>query len=223
MTRDINPVNFVATPVLLHNPFIKEKTADGNTLYTVQYRNLFLTPSLTKLLLNENHEILAYIDIQHISPVSDDDLKSWQWFGIQEWHPKLIGEFKHTIQTKEGTPFFRDVWIYNPDENLYTLSSGNLSVHEDWYKVDDGIITTNYINGMTRSYKYNTRPLTPTDKIELLTKYVLYKDGVITKKEFNKYMRNEKKKLREKSRQEKYQNAKKQFKQVLTNTLTRKK
>ena len=223
MTRDINPVNVVATHSEIHKPFTKEQTPGGNILYTVQYQGFSLTPSLTKLLLNKNNEILAYIDIQHIAPLSDDNLKSWQWFGIQEWHPKLIGEFKHTIQTTEGMPFFGDMWIYNPDENLYTLSSGNLSVHHDWYKLGDGIITTNYINGITRNYKYNTHPLAPTPKIELLTKYILYKDGVITKKQFNKYTRERKKQWHHDARKQKFQNAKRNIEKVLTRAFTNEK
>ena len=143
------------------------------------------------------------------------------------WNPrmasKIIGEFKHTIQTTEGMPFFGDMWIYNPDENLYTLSSGNLSVHHDWYKLGDGIITTNYINGITRNYKYNTHPLAPTPKIELLTKYILYKDGVITKKQFNKYTRERKKQWHHDARKQKFQNAKRNIEKVLTRAFTNEK
>lgn len=224
--EDINPVNVIATSNYKDPKFTKEYTPDGNILYTIQYQGAVQTktPELTKLLLNTNNEILAYIDIKHIlPPFTYVSMKPWDWYGIQEWHPQLIGEFRHIIQDKEGEPFFHDVWIYNPKEDLYTLATSSISSHNDWYRLDNNTITTNYGSGITattRTYKYNTHPLAPTPKIELLTKFILYKDGVITKKQFNKYTRERKKQWHHDARKQKFQNVKRNIGKVLTRAFT---
>lgn len=241
--EDINPVNVVATSNYKDPKFTKVINPDNNILYTVTYGGPILQPNLTKILCNQNGDILAYIDIKQLKGLQQKFNARFKtlWFGIQEWHPDLIGNFKTVLDQdytdKIGFHHFAlhpGHWTHDSEKHLYTFTqynpfamANNMELPSDWFRVktdveNDGTIETNfhiYDKNDTRTYKYNTHPLAPTGKIELLTKYVLYKDGVITKKEFNKHMRNEKKKLR----QEKYINAKKQFKQVLTNTLTRQK
>ncbi len=225
-------------PDSFRTDFSKITTPDNNLLYTIKYwAGVALTPNLTKILCNQNGDILAYIDIKQLKGLQQKFNARFKilWFGIQEWHPDLIGNFKTVLDQdytdKIGFHHFAlhpGHWTHDPEKHLYTFTQYSpWGERQDWFHVktdveNDGTIETNFHifdENDTRTYEYNTHPLAPTGKIELLTKYVLYKDGVITKKEFNKHMRNEKKKLR----QEKYINAKKQFKQVLTNTLTRKK
>lgn len=219
--------------------FSKITTPDNNLLYTIKYlAGVALTPNLTKILCNKNGDILAYIDIKQLTDLQRKFNAQFKilWFGIQEWHPNLIGHFRTVLDqdyTDEfGIPHFTlhpGQWTHDSEKHLYTFTQyGPLGERQDWFRVHtdpmhDGKIETNfhiYDKNDTRTYEYNTHPLTPTGKIELLTKYVLYKDGVITKKEFNKYMRNEKKKLNHDIRREKYQNVKKQVKEFLTRTLT---
>ena len=167
----------------------KETKADGNTLYTIKYKTFVITPNFTKILLNPNHEILAYIDVQRIPRQFESQFKDWKWFGIQEFHPELIGDFMHVISDKEGDSFFRNFWKHRADEHLYTLDTSCISHYEDWYRVEtdilsDGFIKTNFgvLDGSTRSYKYNTHPSAPTQRIENLKNAILIKEGVIKPK-----------------------------------------
>lgn len=230
-------------PKLIDFNFTKITNPD-NVLYTVTYGGPILQPNLTKILCNKNGDILAYIDIEQLYGMQKKFNARFKtlWFGIQEWHPNLIGYFRTVLDqdyTDEiGFPHFAShpgYWEHDSEKHLYTFTQynpfamvNNMELPSDWFHVktdaeNDGKIETNFHifdKGDTRTYEYNTHPLNPTPKIELLTKYILYKDGVITKKGFNKYMRQEKKKLNHNAHKEKYQNVKKQFKEFLTRTLT---
>ena len=171
--------------------YTKETKADGNTLYTIKYKTFVITPNFTKILLNPNHEILAYIDIQRIPRQFESQFKDWKWFGIQEFHPELIGDFTHVITDKEDESrfLFRNFWKHKSDEHLYILDTSYLSDCEDWYRVgtdplNDGYIETNFgvLDGSTRSYKYNTHPVVPADKIKNLKNAILIKEGIIKPK-----------------------------------------
>ena len=178
--------------------YTKQIRPDGNTEYTVKYKIVItpnkyvtsvITPNFTKILLNPNHEILAYIDVQRIPRQFESQFKDWKWFGIQEFHPELIGDFTHVITDKEDESLFRNFWKHKSDEHLYILDTSYLSDREDWYRVgtdplNDGYIETNFgvLDGSTRSYKYNTHPVVPADKIKNLKNAILIKEGIIKPK-----------------------------------------
>ena len=222
--------------------FSKITTPDNNLLYTVKYwAGVALTPNLTKILCNKNGDILAYIDIMQLKGLQQKFNAQFKilWFGIQEWHPNLIGHFRTVLDqdyTDEiGLPHFAlhpGQWTHDSEKHLYTFTQyGPLGERQDWFRVNsepenDGKIETNfhiYDKKDTRTYEYNTHPLAPTPKIELLTKHILYKDGVITKKEFNKYTRERKKQWRRDARKQKIQNAKRNVGKILTRAFTNEK
>ena len=166
-----------------------ESKSDGNTLYTIMYKTWLITPNFTKILVNPEHEILAYIDVQCIPRPFKSQFKNWKWFGIQEFHPELIGDFTHEITDKTDEPFYRNFWKHKTDEHLYILDTSNICHHEDWYLIEtdplnNGYIKTNFgvLDGSTRSYKYDTHPIAPTNKIENLKNTILIKEGIIKPK-----------------------------------------
>ena len=169
--------------------YTKQVRSDDNTEYTVKYKHLDTTPDFTKILVNQNNEILAYIDVQRIPQQFESQFKDWKWFGIQEFHPELIGDFTHVITDKEDESLFRNFWKHKTDEHLYILDTSNICYHEDWYLIEtdplnDGYIKTNFgiLDGSTRSYKYNTHPVVPADKIKNLKNAILIKEGIIKPK-----------------------------------------
>lgn len=216
--------------------FTKKIDSDGNTEYTITYGGMILTPNLTKILCNQNGDILAYIDIKRLSGLKQKFNAQFKilWFGIQEWHPELIGDFKQEIDQdytdKLGFPHFAihpGYWEHDSEKHLYTFTqyspfamANDMDLPYDWFHVKtdlekDGKIETNFHifdKNDTRTYEYNTHPVAPTPKIELLTKYILYQDDIITKKEFKKYMCAKKIEI-----------AKRNIKQTLNNVFTRKK
>ena len=166
----------------------KQVKSDGNTEYTIRYETaLALTPNFTKILLNPNNEILAYIDVQRVPAPVKTQFKRWKWFGIQEFHPELIGDFScSVIDDKRGV-----VWEHKTDKHLYILHSDapSVSSRQDWYRVgtdhlNEGFVETNFgiLDHSTYSYKYNTHPSAPTQRIENLTKALLTKEGIIKPK-----------------------------------------
>ena len=215
--------------------YTKNKTPDGNIEYTIIYKAGFMyLADLTKILCNDKNDILAYIDIHQTNKKYDAQFKNL-WVNIQEFHPELIGDFTYEIN-KHNQSSLNDCWTLHPgfwqydaQKHLYTFNLyTQFGTKQDWFRVHtdpmhDGQIETNFhisnVND-TRFYKFNTHPLAPTGKIELLNKFILYKDGVITKKEFHRYMRQEKKKLNHDIRREKYQNAKRTIGKVLTRAFT---
>lgn len=169
--------------------YTKQVRTDGNVEYTVKYETFVITPNFTKILVNQNNEILAYIDVQRVPQQFESQFKDWKWFGIQEFHPELIGDFTHVITDKEGESFFRNFWKHITNEHLYILDTSGISHHEDWYRVgtnflNEGFIKTNFgiLDDSTRSYKYDTHPSAPTQRIENLKNAILIKDGVIKPK-----------------------------------------
>lgn len=165
----------------------KQITPDGNTEYTVWYKTWIMTPNFTKILLNPNNEILAYIDVQRVYAPVETAFKLWKWFGIQEFHPELIGDFScSVIDDKRGV-----VWEHKTDKHLYILHSAapSVSSRQDWYRVgtdplNKGFIETNFgiLDHSTYSYEYNTHPSAPTQRIENLTKGILISEGIIKPK-----------------------------------------
>lgn len=180
---DVLTVNTPTTRKL----YTKKQRTDGNTEYTVRYRvGINTLPGFTKILVNPKNKILAYIDVQRVPEQYASTFKTWKWFGIQEFHPELIGDFKHVVTDKENDNFFGDTWQHKTDEHLYVLQTERKDwyrVHTDlWYK---GMIETNYhawIEYDTRFYKYNTHPSVPTPRIENLTRAILIDDGMIKPK-----------------------------------------
>ena len=162
----------------------KIEKPNGATEYTIRYQqsSSFNAPSFTKILVDKNNEILAYIDVQHIPQQYQSQFKRWKWFGIQEFHPELIGDFQHIIDKTEGNPYYRDTWTHKTEEHLYILDTSQLSKHQDWYRVGnnaftEGFITTNFgiLDGSVRNYRYNTHPNKPTPRIEALKNEILIK------------------------------------------------
>lgn len=167
----------------------KQVKSDGNTEYTIRYKTFFITPNFTKILLNPNNEILAYIDVQRIPAPVRTQFKRWKWFGIQEFFPELIGDFSHPITEEENRSFSGDCWLHKTNEHLYILDTAGLSRHQDWYRVgtdllNEGFIETNFgiLDHSTRSYKYNTHPSAPTQRIENIKKDILIREGIIKPK-----------------------------------------
>ena len=157
--------------------YTKQIRSDGNIEYTIQYKTFVITPNFTKILVGPNNEILAYIDVQRIPKPFESQFKDWKWFGIQEFHPELIGDFEYVISDKKTEPFF---WEHRSDDHLYILDTSGLTIRKDWYRVKmnpliDGKIETNFgiLDDSTRSYKYNTHPSAPTNRITLLTNAIL--------------------------------------------------
>ena len=162
--------------------YTKQIRPDGNTEYTVKYRTYVITPNFTKILVNKKNEILAYIDVQRIPRQFESQFKDWKWFGIQEFHPELIGDFMHVISDKEGDSFFRNFWKHKADEHLYTLDTSSVSHYEDWYRVGTNFFNFGVLDGSTRSYSYNTHPSAPTQQIENLKNAILINEGIIKPK-----------------------------------------
>lgn len=231
-------------PKLIDFNFTKITNPD-NVLYTVTYGGPILQPNLTKILCNKNGDILAYIDIEQLYGMQKKFNARFKtlWFGIQEWHPNLIGYFRTVLDqdyTDEiGFPHFAShpgYWEHDSEKHLYTFTqynpfamANNMELPSDWFHVktdaeNDGKIETNFHifnKGDTRTYEYNTHPLNPTPKIELLTKYILYKDGVITKKQFNKYTRERKKQWRRDTREQQIQSTINKFTMLKNGILTK--
>jgi len=169
--------------------YTKRTKSDGNTEYTVKYKTFYTNPNFTKILINQNNEILAYIDVQRVPQQFESQFKGWKWFGIQEFHPELIGDFTHVITYEEDESLYRNFWQHKTNEHLYILDTSNICHHEDWYLIEtdplnDGYIKTNFgiLDGSTRSYKYDTHPSAPTARIEKLKNAILKKEGIIKPK-----------------------------------------
>lgn len=165
----------------------KNKLADGNTEYTIRYKTAYnIIPGFTKILVNQNNDILAYIDVQRIKAPCDSQFKTWRWFGIQEFHPELIGDFIHVVTDKKHESFFRTTWQHKTGEHKYILDTSNVSRHQDWFYIftTGGMIETNFgiMDKSTCCYEYNTHPSVPTKRIEQLKQHILEKEGIIKPK-----------------------------------------
>ena len=171
-------------------PYTKVIRADGNTEYTITSCKSFFMETVfcfTKILVSPENEILAYIDVQKLPRQSfESQFKGWKWFGIQEFHPELIGDFTVTANREDDT-LTGYLWKHDTTNHLYTLISSGLRQRKDWYKVKthplvEGTIETNFnilCEDDTRSYRYNTHPTEPTERIEKITKLILMNEGVI--------------------------------------------
>ena len=159
MTNIYNDDQRVADVLTFDTPgsekiYKKQIKSNGNTEYTIRYKTWIMTPCFTKILLDPNNKILAYIDIQRIPAPFKSQFKLWKWFGIQEFQPELIGDFScSVIDDKRGV-----VWKHKTDEHLYILDTSGLSRHQDWYRVgtdplNEGFIETNFgiLDNSTRS------------------------------------------------------------------------
>ena len=192
--EDLNCDKFVTDVLTFDLPrsqkfYKKQVKSDKNTEYTIRYKTSVMTPNFTKILLNPNKEILAYIDVQRVPAPFKSQFKQWKWFGIQEFHPELIGDFSHLVTEEENGSFAGDCWLHKSNEHLYILDTSGLSHHQDWYRVgtdliNEGFIETNFgvLDGTTRSYRYNTHPSEPTQQIENLKNAILIKEGIIKPK-----------------------------------------
>ena len=184
LSRDYTSDVFTFNTPCSKKLYTKQIRPDGNIEYTVKYETFVLTPNFTKILVGSNNEILAYIDVQRIPRPFESQFKDWKWFGIQEFHPELIGDFTHTILNRKNDIFY--VWKHQTNDHLYILDTSRLARREDWYCVktdplNNGTIETNFgiLDGSTRSYRYYTHPSVPTNRIENLKKEILIEEGII--------------------------------------------
>lgn len=168
--------------------YTKKKMADGNTEYTVKYETCFaITPAFTKILVGPNNDILAYIDVRRIFAPYKSQFKRWKWFGIQEFHPELIGDFTHLVTDNENESFFGTTWQHKTSEHTYILDTSNVCERKDWFRVEfdplhgGNVVTTNFgvCDGSTLSYEYDTSPSVPAERIEKLKNKILIFEGVI--------------------------------------------
>ena len=175
------PVNLVSTKQL----------PDGNTEIMVkEYWYNQLWPVFSKIIINQNYDILAYVDVRMIPEPKEVDVKYGRWFGIQEFHPEMIGDFIFEVNWIGGEKYkkiggwYGSIWKRISSENMYefnlsasayaaiTAASGirrGLGLHQNWYRIENGKITTNVglMNpGLTYTYLYDTRPSEPSEMIK---------------------------------------------------------
>lgn len=181
-------LNRLENPVISSVPKIYDKRVrnDGNIEYTVKNNTgLLMAQDLTKILCNTSGEILAYIDIQQIAcPLKDCILNTITWFGIQEFHPELIGNFTQQVVKKGMEYRFDATWEYDESKHLYKLIQHGpfpYGTSKNWFQVGIGNIRTNIDIHDEKSYEYNTCPTEPVSQIKKLTQKILLSDGIITR------------------------------------------
>lgn len=154
-----------------------------------------LRSMFSKIITDPQWNILAYVDVKmiprqrHVDPffhmISSYDRasKDDRWFGIEEFHPEIMGDFNYEMVNE---PIFDNEqdhiqWIYNHSKNMYNLyvfgtkgtgTCFHQTYHliDHWYKVEAGQITTNvrptFAPSDNFTYAYNTRPSEPSDFVK---------------------------------------------------------
>lgn len=173
----------------MYHLYSKDQKPDDNTEYTIKKykvgeRIAELWPEFTKILVNPSNDILAYIDVRMIPEQKNINSKYGSWFGIQEFHPELIGDFTLEINwnTDPSTGgWYGSTWKHETNKNLYTFNMSKdaetvcflaayhkpmcygspIQINPNWYEIMDKKIKTNIgliDTSITYTYPYETHP-----------------------------------------------------------------
>lgn len=156
------------------------------------YEGRVALPMFSKIIADPKWNVLAYVDVKMIPPqrhinsfysmIRSYNLssKNDRWFGIEEFHPEIIGNFTYKVISDPVRDNCTDhiQWVYNHSRRMYdlylfgmagegTCTHMSYSQPKHWYKVEAGQITTNVRPTLASSenytYKYNTCPAEPSD------------------------------------------------------------